>query len=46
MQCVFEVNRQEGGLTLTELAPGVDVEEVKSKTAASFEVAADLKSME
>jgi len=35
-----------GGLTLTETAPGVDVEEIKKKTAAKFEVASNLKSME
>lgn len=35
-----------GGLTLTELAPGVDVDEVKSKTGAKFKVADDVKSME
>ncbi|KAF6825157.1 coenzyme a [Colletotrichum plurivorum] len=44
--CVFEVDRKNGGLTLTEVAPGVDVEEVRSKTDASFEVAKDLKTME
>ncbi len=44
--CVFQVNRAEGGLLLTELAPGVDVEEVRSKTGAKFAVADDLKSME
>jgi 3-oxoacid CoA-transferase len=43
---VFEVDREKGGLTLTELAPGVDVEEVKSKTDAKFKVADDVKSME
>lgn len=31
---------------LTELAPGVDVEEVRSKTDAKFMVADSLKSME
>lgn len=35
-----------GGLTLTELAPGVDVEEVSSKTDAKFAVADVVKSME
>ncbi len=35
-----------GGLTLTELAPGVDFEEVRSKTDARFAVADDVKSME
>ncbi|GME33799.1 Major intrinsic protein [Neofusicoccum parvum] len=44
--CVFEVDRVNGGLELTEIAPGVDVEEIKSKTAAKFTVAKDLKSME
>lgn len=44
--CVFEVDRKNGGLTLTELAPGVTVDEVKSKTEADFAVAKDLKNME
>ncbi|KAG4442343.1 hypothetical protein IFR05_002194 [Cadophora sp. M221] len=44
--CVFEVDRAKGGLTLTELAPGVDVEEVRSKTGAKFKVADVVKSME
>ncbi|KAF2828101.1 3-oxoacid CoA-transferase [Ophiobolus disseminans] len=44
--CVFEVDRKRGTLTLTETAPGVNVEDVKSKTDASFEVAKDLKTME
>ncbi|KAH6975243.1 hypothetical protein BKA56DRAFT_489179 [Ilyonectria sp. MPI-CAGE-AT-0026] len=39
--CVFEVNRQEATLTLTELAPGVTVEEVRSKTEADFTVDLD-----
>ncbi|KAL2024980.1 hypothetical protein VTK56DRAFT_3679 [Thermocarpiscus australiensis] len=44
--CVFQVDRKRGTLTLTEIAPGVDVEEVKSKTDAAFIVAEDLKVME
>lgn len=44
--CVFEVDRAKGRLTLVELAPGVDVEEIRSKTDAKFAVAGDLKSME
>ncbi|KAK1985280.1 coenzyme A transferase [Colletotrichum cereale] len=44
--CVFEVDRKNGGLTLTEVAPGVDVEEVRAKTDATFEVARNLKQME
>lgn len=33
-------------MTLTELAPGVEVEEVKQKTGAKFEVASSLGKME
>ncbi|KAH6623470.1 hypothetical protein F5144DRAFT_362538 [Chaetomium tenue] len=44
--CVFEVDRKRGTLTLTEVAPGLEVEEVKSKTDAAFTVAEDLKAME
>ena len=44
--CVFQVDRMNGTLTLTELAPGVDVKEVQSKTDAKFEVAYDVVSME
>lgn len=43
---MFEVDRVKGGLTLTELAPGVDIEEVRSKTGAKFAVADNVKSME
>lgn len=44
--CVFEVDRKNGGLTLTELADGVTVEDVRAKTEAKFEVASEVKSME
>ncbi|KAH8588828.1 succinyl-CoA:3-ketoacid-coenzyme A transferase [Bisporella sp. PMI_857] len=44
--CVFEVDRQKGGLTLIELAPGVEVEEVKQKTKAKFKIADNLGRME
>ena len=37
--CVFDVDRQRGRLTLIELAPGVSLDEVASKTEAGFEVA-------
>ncbi|CAK7237525.1 hypothetical protein SCUCBS95973_009982 [Sporothrix curviconia] len=40
--CVFEVDRQKGGLTLTELAPGLAVEDIRRQTGASFEVAAEI----
>ncbi|KEY64190.1 hypothetical protein S7711_03480 [Stachybotrys chartarum IBT 7711] len=39
--CVFQVDRAAGRLTLTELAPGVTVDEVRSKTEAAFEVDLD-----
>jgi 3-oxoacid CoA-transferase len=44
--CVFQVDRKEGGLTLTELAEGASVEEVREKTSAKFEVAEEIKRME
>jgi 3-oxoacid CoA-transferase subunit B len=34
--CVFTVDREKGGLTLIELAPGVGYAEVKAKTDADF----------
>jgi len=40
------VDRKAGTLTLTEIAPGVKVEEVRAKTEANFIVASDLKLME
>jgi 3-oxoacid CoA-transferase len=43
---VFEVDREKGTLTLTEIAPGLEVEDVKQKTDATFTVAEDLKVME
>lgn len=42
---VFEVDRKAGKLTLTELFPGVTLEEVKEKTEAKFDVSPDLKKM-
>ena len=45
-QCVFQVDRKNGTLTLTEHAPGVTVDEIREKTDATFEVADDLKPME
>ncbi|KAK4542478.1 hypothetical protein LTR36_006730 [Oleoguttula mirabilis] len=44
--CVFEVDRKKGELTLTELAPGVELDEVKQKTGAKFHVADNLGRME
>ena len=40
--CVFQVDRKKGALTLTELADGVTLEEVKSKTDASFTVSSHI----
>ncbi|KAI2468500.1 succinyl-CoA:3-ketoacid-coenzyme A transferase subunit B [Annulohypoxylon bovei var. microspora] len=40
---VFQVDRVKGGLTLTEIAEGVDLETVKAKTDAEFTVVDDLK---
>jgi 3-oxoacid CoA-transferase subunit B len=41
---VFTVDRKNGsGMTLVELAPDVTLDEVKSKTGASFKVANTLK---
>ncbi len=41
---VFQVHRGKG-LTLIELAPDVTLEEIRAKTAANFEVSADLKTV-
>lgn len=43
---MFQVDRVQGTLTLTELAPGVTVDEVRAKTDADFAEADDLKTME
>jgi 3-oxoacid CoA-transferase subunit B/3-oxoadipate CoA-transferase beta subunit len=37
---VFEIDRKGGGVTLTELAPGVSADEVRAKTEAAFAVKA------
>jgi 3-oxoacid CoA-transferase subunit B/3-oxoadipate CoA-transferase beta subunit len=37
---VFEIDRKGGGVTLTELAPGVTVDEVRARTEADFAVRA------
>ncbi len=36
---VFEIDRKGGGVTLTELAPGVGVDEITARTEAAFKVA-------
>jgi 3-oxoacid CoA-transferase len=43
---VFEVDRKRGGLTLTEVAEGVTVDQVREKTDAEFRVAEGLETMQ
>jgi len=40
---VFTIDRKGAGMTLTELAPGVTVDEIKQKTEANFTVDPKLK---
>jgi 3-oxoacid CoA-transferase subunit B len=40
---VFTIDKKAGGMTLTELAPGVTVDEITKKTEAKFKVDAKLK---
>jgi len=40
---VFTLDRNGGGLTLIELAPEVTLDDIRSKTEASFKVANTLK---
>lgn len=42
--CVFDFRRQ-NGITLTEIAKGTSLDEIKEKTGCSFNVASDLKLM-
>jgi 3-oxoacid CoA-transferase len=44
--CVFEVKQDGGGLLLTELQPGVTIEDVRAKTEPPFEIAATLSIFE
>ncbi|KWU42338.1 3-oxoacid CoA-transferase [Rhodotorula sp. JG-1b] len=44
--CVFQVDRKNKKLILTELAAGVTEEEVRKNTAAKFEVSPDLVTMD
>ena len=43
---VFTIDRKAGKMTLIELAPGVTLDELKSKTAATYTVSPALKQME
>jgi len=40
---VFTIDKKAGGMTLTELAPGVTIDEVTKKTEAKFKVDPKLK---
>jgi 3-oxoacid CoA-transferase subunit B len=40
---VFSIDKKSGNMTLTELAPGVTVDEIKKKTEATFKIDAKLK---
>jgi 3-oxoacid CoA-transferase subunit B len=44
--CVFDVLPEGAGLQLTELAPGVGLDEVRAKTEAAFRVASAVRSMD
>ena len=39
---VFNIDKKGGGMTLTELAPGVSLDEIKSKTEAAYKVAPNI----
>ena len=39
---VFNIDKKGGGMTLTELAPGVSLDEIKSKTEATYKVAPNI----
>jgi 3-oxoacid CoA-transferase subunit B len=44
--CVMEFDKAKNRFVLTELAPGVTVDEVKQKTGAEFDVADDVRTVE
>ncbi|KXJ15867.1 succinyl-CoA:3-ketoacid coenzyme A transferase 1, mitochondrial [Exaiptasia diaphana] len=44
-KCVFDVH-PENGLTLTELCPGVSIQDIQTSTGCGFEISPDLKEME
>ena len=39
---VFTIDKKAGGMTLAELAPGVTLDEIKSKTEATYKVGPNL----
>ncbi len=40
---VFAIDKKGGGMTLTELAPDVTLDEIKAKTQATYKVAPNLQ---
>ena len=42
---VFNIDKKGGGMTLIELAPGVTLDEIKSKTEAAYKVRRTLQSL-
>ena len=40
---VFNIDKKGGGMTLTELAPGVSLDEINSKTEATYKVAPNIQ---
>jgi 3-oxoacid CoA-transferase subunit B len=41
--CVMECDKRNGGLTLTELAPGVTLDSIRASTGASFQISGGLR---
>ena len=46
MQGVFEVDREEGGLILTEIADGITLEDIITTTGCEFSVPKEVKKMQ
>jgi 3-oxoacid CoA-transferase subunit B len=40
---VFNIDKKGAGMTLSELAPGVSLDEIKSKTEAAYKVAPNIQ---
>jgi len=44
--CVFKIDKQKGEMTLTDLAKGVTIDEIREKTGCPFHVAKNIVQME